>query len=424
MAEHAEAALETAPPARTAGRRAGAGLRHERLDERAEVRARAASERMLNARPALAAQRAAAATLGRTRDAGPRPIQRQPACLPDRGPSGTGVVQAKLIRHGQEVKPGLFEWPSAVAKRYIAAPQTFVLRDDSAITAPFIHVIHADQKYLLGEQHGDGTWAARTAHWSVDTMHESRKAIPEEPAPGQGRGQSLESLHAFSMMAAISAQTVLHALDKIWTVVNAPRNALAVQASLPQLPGPLNQGKRWVVQLLTAGDKYRHFAVANVARNGEPAVALVRTFSADFEQTYRPELDAMLLALDALLGLGNQALELAAQAHYTTIYDGRASLTPLVARLLALMNTPATANVGRIQQLSQRAAANAPVPADSNVAASPHREAAMIANVSAAAAPLLVQLGGEHVDNIRAAVPDAVGVHVGTDFAALTRKED
>ena len=369
---------------------------------------------------ALAAAQRPAAGPGRTGEV-PRPVA---APLVQRRAAGGDVVQAKLVRGGQEVKIAWYQWGSKVAHRYEDAPQTYILRDDSSVTSNVIHVLPADQKYLLGEQHGDGTWAARTALWSsMDTMHESGKAVPEAVPPGQGRGQALESLHAYAMQAAIAGQTMLHPINKVWTAVQANRVAQLIQASLIGLPGLLDQGRKWIVELLKVGDMYNAFAVANAARNGEAAVALVRTISADLEASWRAILVGMRDAIDDLKGRGNQALEPAAQGQYDIIHNGRPTLETLVTRLLPLMAVPAAANVVRIGELSQRAPAADPIPPDYLTAVNPHREAAMIANITAARAPLLVQIGNEHVDRVRAAVPGAVAVKRGVDFAAMSRKE-
>ncbi|MDB5712068.1 MAG: hypothetical protein JWL96_4138 [Sphingomonas bacterium] len=333
------------------------------------------------------------------------------------------VLQAKLIRDKKTITPWFFQTPSPVAKRYMETPDDFVLRDDSSVTASPIHVLPANSKYLLGEVHNDGTWAARTANWSsIPKLHESRKAIPGADA-GDTPG-ALESMHAYAMQAALAAQTLLHPLHRAWSVAQANRLAVAVPPLPPNFALMLAQGTRWTGELLTAGNQYRAFAQKYVARNGEPAIAAVRAFSATFEATYRTPIVEMSTDIATLTGLGNQALAAAAQPQQDRIYANRAFLENIVTDLLALQAAVPAANVPRIQQISQRGAANDPIAADYLAAGTPHREAAMINNVNAAAAPVMVQLGNAHVDPVAAGVADSVKIKVGIDLDAQTRKSN
>jgi hypothetical protein len=113
MAGHADL-TRAAAPAKTAeaGRRAESGERHEALEARPEVEAELGHRQKLNRRPAVAAQRKAAARLA-GRPAGPRPVQRAPAPnrtgLPDRLKAGvealSGVSMDGVKVHYNSSKP-------------------------------------------------------------------------------------------------------------------------------------------------------------------------------------------------------------------------------------------------------------------------------------------------------------------------------
>jgi hypothetical protein len=475
MAEHAKAIAKSAGPTRAepdSAAPAGAA-RHDLLDERPEAQAIAAAGRMLNGRPALAAQGAAVAALGRGREAGPRPIQRAKAGapngtgLPD-GPKadveaysglsidavkvhrdsarGDGIVQRKLSKKGADIV--LPKTPSAVVKEYAASSDGFVLRDDCTATDQTIHVLNAKAKYLLGERHdGDVQWKSRTGEWtkdpSVNTMREEGKAIaemnPQVPTPAwklwsfsqdkpkRGPDQPLESAHAYALVAALRVQTCLNTVAEISASLKRDEDAQKLKPTEDEYPDAdktIELLKQQLGELVLMAKRYEAFSVDYPKFHGQPKKgtreADIMLFAKNYKTTYHKTI-LILIDTAKMLGAKGKASIFGKDSDklYSSMAMDATFIEQFVKDLVGIMDAPPTANKGRIAELSKPSKEKDEMEAVH--AANPYREAAMISNIKATEAPLLVQMGDAHVDRVGGGVAGSIKVRRADDFETFTK---
>lgn len=359
-------------------------------------------------------------------------------------PGGTSAARAPAVQHklkvggkvaAQAADLGLpsGKAPSAPVNQLLASPATFYPEVAADFEAPQIHVLE-HKKYILGENHGDGTFAARTARWpGVQTMKEGIKGMSADSAPegkaldaagqdqagkDQGKGLPLEDSHAYTMTRMLFQQQMMNKFDDLMLIGSGES---LVQDGLAEVAVMIGQyadvGLAWCKQLgerPADGTRGAHFMGVGF----DPMTS---------------ELFKKVIAPVAQKKKATRSLTKAERAQIQTM------LQDSIGHLLALIDTRPMGGgfMGMFQSkqgadpISNRADINhlatpgntAPHMADAIAAGHPVREAAMISNIKAAPAPLFVQIGDNHVDRVAAGVgAEAVKVKVGVDFDALTRK--
>jgi hypothetical protein len=344
------------------------------------------------------------------------------------GPVGQADIDAALA--AATPPGGVAPAESAVTTRLQAASARYYLPDAAApdYAAASLRVLE-QKKYLLGEHHGDGTWAARSGPWGyVEKMREGvRWFTPEEPAERTAvdtaapnaavaldQGRALEDIHAVALTKAAIIQQLLgdyatlSAADS--TLFNETLTDFRVYAlqyfqiadlwsSGPGLPtegrghhfgraGGLVRKPAW--RALDWPNIRAHPATKHVT---DRQAADLRPAISEFF------LDIMALADTRVLGGGLFGFGRTRQG--PDPITNRAALTAL-----GTSTGPTSFATGFADSLRE-----------GNVL----REAKMVRNVAAGPAPLLVQLGDAHVDPVGARLPaDVVRVKRGTDFVPLT----
>jgi hypothetical protein len=365
---------------------------------------------MLNAGPAATALRSTGATLA-------RPVRGAP-------------VQRKLLQNGAAVSRPYFATKfnriSPLVDGYLAAPETYVMRNDCALTDKTIHVIRADRKYLLGETHGSGEWEKRTANWTVDTMREGFNSLTEGGGGGGGGGlapvrgsQPLDNTLNVTLAATLSAQSLL---NQRLPVGNEDPNALLEDTTGGKAHSKLLCGTLKKI-MSDYGPKFKDYWEGGT--RDSMATEKARStwdFAKLLVETWAPKVAALHNAIANLTrDFSGPAKATATQ----TISANRGVLEEIVDGILLLHAMGADAqvahdNTATIKAFSTAQAGNLPAAVR---AASPLREAAMIRNVAGARAPLFVQIGEEHLANVANGVGGtAVAVSKDDDFADVTRK--
>lgn len=463
MADHADLARKPAPQSASAADAAGFGAAPA-------VAQLAETGRTLNGGPAVTAQRKLEQALSRP----------QPRHAPVREP----VVQARLYRGQDEIEaPERQADASPIVHSLIQSPTEYVLRATSHLTDPVVHTLRRDQKYLLGERHDQSNWPQRSAGWGIDTMIEAGKAIPEQPRVhplGTRTDQPLESSHAFTVAAVLQWRTSFSSWHESWGQWKRARNGevddiddealerefAALQAEHGSddvdekksghdddrhglldphedvelghgLHGEDNAGLlelystantkdlaqvsydqlvHWAGQMQMMIAQQLHFITSNV---GVPNTAAYRLMARDL-----PAIPARIDSLMQRIRLV-QTVSSAHDADRERLFDkGFADADAIMAKL-TLMFAAASPDVSAESRtdLVARARGAAPLGPGTGLALThPAREAAMIRNVNAARAPLLVKIGNEHVERVTAGVHGGVAVPIGKDFDQMTRQ--
>lgn len=394
------------------------------------------------------------------------------------------VIQARLYRGRDEIAlPERQADASPIVRSLIQSPTGYVLRATSHLTDPVVHTLRRDQKYLLGERHDQSNWAERSAGWDVDTMIEAGKAIPEQPRAALGHAtrtnQPLESSHAYTVAAVLQWRTSFTSWRENWAQWKRARNgeiegfddeALERELAAMQdehssddekksghddehhaLLAPhddLEQGHgeggeddadllefystartqemaehaydeldRWAGQLQGMIAQQLHFIDSGVGVPGTPAYRLMAR-----------ELPAMHGKIDALMKRIRliQTVGDALDAQREQLFDkGFADADAIMNTLTLLFAAAAAPDISAESRtdLAARAKGTVPLaPTEGITLTNPAREAAMIRNINAARAPLLVKIGNEHVARVTAGVHGGVAVPLGKDFDQMTRQ--
>lgn len=389
-----------------------------------------------------------------------------------------GVVQARLFRGRTPVPlPEDQQAASATVRGLIDADQEYVLRDDEALTDETVHVLERERKYLLGERHDQSDWAARSAHWDVDTMVEGGKDFPEKPvavghdAPTQ-QNQSLESIHAYLLAVLLEWQSWLNMWLETWQRQLVPAEhddeddhlleqellALGIDDQAQQEPGQdgnvggpdedsgedigdlgLPEG---LDDLLPADDiadalVFSEAAFASLNKEFEQIDIVIERYFLFKEQgnsfpnidQFHEQLEALctpvmetMEGIKAMMALPPETPRAVALPMLENI--NRAPVQALVIAVQTLIGeTPPSANTDRIGAVAGGAPfVNVGETTESLTLTNPYREAQMIRNINAARAPLLVKIGNNHVDRVGDAVAESVKVPLDTDFYAMTRR--
>jgi hypothetical protein len=327
--------------------------------------------------------------------------------------------------------------PSKVVADLLAAAATFYLPDGAVdYEATEIHVLE-HKKYLLGETHGDGTFATRTAKWpNVQTMKEGIKGMQPECAeegnavnavkqdvPGldQGPGLPLEDSHAYTLTQMLVQQQTMNNFDNLMADTSGQG---LVQDGLQEVAVMIDKyadvGKEWCQQLGRRpddGTRGAHFLgvgldhmLSDTFRNVIVPVVQKTIPTSLITKSQRAQIQAMLR--DAI-------------NHLLALIDTRPVGGGLMGSFQSKQGPDPIPNRSDITALAKPGSGlNLPKETKAAVeAGQPVREAAMIKNIKAAPAPLFVEIGDNHVDRVTAGVgADAVAVKKGVDFDAMTRK--
>jgi|GEM_PF-6088625 len=425
----------------------------------------------LQASPRMVAQRQRQQAL----DNSPRQVaQRQQA------PQGL-VLQAKLFEGRTEIEREEGKAVSPVVEGLLAAETEYVLRSDHALTDEVVHVLDRSKKYLLGERHDASDWAARTAHWDVDTMREAEKDFPERAAvPGDEaaarRDQPLESIHAYGLASVLSWRAAYNAWLKEWLEWQKARNQAPDDEEDPALAreleelvaevggaeeAPAEGGGPGAAPLVSDDDEDEDDEVGeDVYSTGNTLMLTAHSYEALGRET--EQLQFVYARYEAFLGAGGrlggqlagQTEEEAAKTRANLTNLSKFLNTKVMAQIAGIQGaatdevreanltllTTGTAWVGTVLGASATVFARA---ADSANLASivtrakgdtpletgealglttTDREAAMIRNVNAARAPVLVKIGNDHIGRVSEGVPHSIPVSKDADFDALTRR--
>jgi hypothetical protein len=330
------------------------------------------------------------------------------------------VVQAKLIQRGKPLsRPWFattFDRISAVADTYLGAQKTYVLRDDIELTDDTIHVIDASKKYILGETHGSGSWEARSRNWTVDTMNEGFNALGNEQrsdttanAPlGSNVLQPLEETLYVTLAAALTLQS-------LWrSAVPLSDTELKHVATHPTFLKYIKGTTDIIVARY--GPKYSSYLSSNTL---ESLSTLKEQAFWTFADSLMNDWGSKLTHVSTMIH-NAAANPLQKPAAAIAVIDNRGALDDLVDGVLTVSNLGEDAMVAGASSANIKSMSSAGGIAEAVRAASPLREQAMIRNIKAAAAPLLVQIGEEHLANVATGVgTSAVPVSKDTDFSAV-----
>jgi hypothetical protein len=318
---------------------------------------------------------------------------------------------------------------SAVVVRLLAAPETHYLPQPLPdFQAATIRTLER-KKYLLGEHHGDGTWATRTALWPyVETMRESVKGLDGQGADENaviaasgvvpvGQGLPLEDYHAYAMTQLTVVRQMLKGYSNI--------KLLAVD---PMVRGELTE----ITRILT---QYGDVGTRLMARIGVQAPGT--------RPHYLMEVglgSAGLPGWRVLQGVTSGAIAWNAMSD-EEVRDLKDLVQAGVTNLIELIDTRPKSG-GLWGALGYREGAD-PVPnratitglaaggggawatgmASAVTQGNIVREAAMIRRITAAPAPLVVQVGDAHVPTLATAIgADGVAIRQGADFVAPTTR--
>jgi hypothetical protein len=327
---------------------------------------------------------------------------------------------------------------SPIVARLMSDPATFYLPDNPPADLSSLAVLALEQKkYLLGETHGDGSWAKRTDRWSyIPKMRESVRWFRPEP------GAEQRSVDKAAQSAAINLSTGLPLEDinsVFLTKIMSVQQILGVFDSLTHAQDAMNILNEDLMEVFTYLAQY--FQVAEIWRRDEypqgkkpPEGSRAWNFMAlGFGLTdYKAEL-APVRALwkgtsSSLTKQEAMALRPMLQA-FSELLIELIDTRPQSNRLMRLWSPRSGAdplsNRARLVALSDATKPGSMVPGvdESIQEGNVLREPQMVANIRAASAPLLVQLGENHLQNVSAALGnDAVPVSKAQDFEAMVER--
>jgi Domain of unknown function (DUF4157) len=330
---------------------------------------------------------------------------------------------------------------SPTLAEHIKSKKSYRLRDDfhGRLGDEPVHLLDMSKKYLIGEEHGapaTAKWKAETQNWSkVDKMFEWNKALPREdrkevglPGDTDLNDQALESRHAYLLANVFDAQDDCNVLGAsfvkaLWTdpaqkdfirdlVSNAIDDLFTVDFSRTEYGGYVAafdakpRKSRRSRQIYDFGVKFRdvyHPAIGVLSGFLNDALAAFDRFhaapadprAADEKKTVESALDKVAANRAFLVTMANELIAL----------NGIKDKSELAA--LAKLLKPADTIQG----------------SEILNAVNPARERGMVENINSADAPLLVKLGDDHVDSLKAAIGAAiVPIHKAESLEKETRK--
>ena len=339
---------------------------------------------------------------------------------------------------------------SPILREYIGKEESYVLRDDfhDKLGQSPIHLIDKRMKYLLGEWHdyegdkkGTSKWMVETMYWqSIDKMTEGRAFMPHEPDDAAGRfdevefdakNQALESTHAYLLGRLLQAHVVLNSLCSESTKLFLAHDKSSALIEIAEIQEDLQQ-----IGVMRA--YYDNFVTSyeEVVHGSKPRLKLIYEFSTSFrafDDIRLSELRKHLTALDEELrkqepgkaGLSGDRLKTAI-AYIDMINNVRESLPVLAGDLVKIIDIKAETEVAGITALlpyDTKAGEKKPGEEEAQAAANEARERAMVANVRAAAAPLLVSIGNFHVVDVASEV-GGVAVDMNASLESVTKKPE
>ena len=290
-----------------------------------------------------------------------------------------------------------------------------------------------ERVYLLGEQHGDGTWEARTGPWSyIRKAREGLKSFEGQDAteqaaiPAAGVEVALEDMHAYILTRIIAAQRLMGYFDTV-KLVPAAVDVLAEQ---------LEEFIRGLMQYRTVSAEWQ--------KNPPPDADL----KARTRYQLFGELGYVVPTRDAFQPLLDLAKDHTKLLTAQQVKAGRKLLKESALRMLDLIDDRALAKkfiavlgndrIGadpiadrdKIVKLASDTAKTDDVsgPVEALDAVNPLREQTMVSRIAAAGAPLFVQVGQAHVGRVAAELRKR-GVKVlaldsSDDFMALLRRSN
>jgi hypothetical protein len=292
------------------------------------------------------------------------------------------------------------------------------MRDTSLPKDNQVQIIRADTKYLLGEDHTQSRWTQYSEHWSVDTMREARKVIPEL-APAQspgGKDQSLDSMPAYALAKALFVTDQLNKLLQIWKSARAG-DKLGHAVLMPQ--GILPNAEYHVNELVLVGQQYKDYAKKyRQMWQAEPPADLL-SFAGMYDTVYRVIFADAKAAISALLGEPQNVLKPEQAPRFAVIKLARRALIPFIEDVSKVVGAH-----GQGRQALKNLAENRNPRAHGDAylnAANPYREDAMAERLRGAKAPLLVKIGNEHIVRVAALVPKAHAVDMSINFNEMTK---
>lgn len=320
------------------------------------------------------------------------------------------------------------------ARARINSPDKYYLPDtpEPDLADDPIHFLE-DRVYLLGEQHGDGTWAVRTGPWSyIPRAREGLKSFEGQDAteqaaiPAAGPEIALEDMHAYVLTRIIAAQRMMGYFD---TVKLVPQAVDMLRDQLEEFIRGLMQYRavsaEWQKNKpqatdLKASTRYQLF--------GE--LAYVVPSSDAFQPLLELAKDPAKIPDATQLKAGRKLLKESALRMLDLIDD-----RPLAKKFLAVLGNERVgadpiADRDKIVQLASNTARTNDVTGavEALNAVNPLREQAMVSRIAAAGTPLFVQIGQAHVGRVGAELRKrgikVLGLDSTDDFMALLRRSN
>ena len=364
-----------------------------------------------------------------------------------RKPSGDPVIQPKLTWKGSLLPESKNFSP--VSLRFIKSPESFLLRDDITPQEKLIHILNMRHKYLLGEVHGSGVWEKETKPWNVAKMTEGYKNIPHEPDDTSRifdvpwdpvrmpDGQALESSHPFLFVSLMQARDNI---EELLNVMQTSTDDSTPQDWITWVRGSLAS----LADIRVLYDYYKDF---------------LQTFETRFKRTLRDPATKSFRAVPHRLNLILSVSTRLRNAYWQGWTKGSElfDLTTAITQIDALIRDPRPPKKGwsapvaatirkrlgffvevakdvasiiakdqqETRTLNEIMTNPNPVKRpDIMPALNPIRERSMAANITAAAPPLLVQLGAAHVDPVAKLVgADAVPIPPPRKLSDVTAKQ-
>ncbi len=320
------------------------------------------------------------------------------------------------------------------ARARINSPDKYYLPDtpEPDLAEDPIHFLE-ERVYLLGEQHGDGTWAARTAPWSyIPRAREGLKSFEGQDAtenaaiPAAGPEIALEDMHAYVLTRIIAAQRMMGYFD---TVKLVPQAVDMLRDQLEEFIRSLFQYRavstEWqknkpLATDLKASTRYQLF--------GE--LAYVVPTSDAFQPLLELAKDATKIPDAKQVKAGRKLLKESALRMLDLIDD-----RPLAKKFIAVLGNERVgadpiADRDKILQLASDTARTNDVTGavEALDAVNPLREQAMVNRIVAAGAPLFVQVGQAHVGRVSAELRKrgvkVLGLDASDDFMLMMRRSN
>lgn len=347
------------------------------------------------------------------------------------------VLQAKVKSGGSWLAPSDPVSPTLLG--FIRSAGRYQLRDDyqDRLLDEPVHLLDMSKKYIFGELHGaaaNAGWEEQVRNWSgIDKMFEGYKELPDRdlrdvglPYDGERQELALENLHAYLLLVVMRSITELNVLEAPWVrpLWTSPEFNGSVR-------GFIAGAKKQLAEADYPHKQYGDFAEAfENERRHSLRSHQIYIFARKFAKVYHPGIEG----LDTDLSVAAEAVDAydesdpAKAAEAETKFEG--ALDSIAAgrgflRDMAMALVDLNEIVGEERQVIENllAATDQHQGAEILKALDPARERGMAANVSAAASPLFVKTGSDHVENLTRMVGDrAVAIRPGESLEELTER--